>query len=279
MASLSEYRDREHWSFSALNQFLNICSLQFFFDRIAKLRKPWTPVSLSFGSAFHRTCEWIALTRKGGALPKREEACDLFHTLWGRQVEEDGEIQFAESQDSDSCDEQGRAMIGCLVDGIDQDEEVISINEAFAVPLIDKDGNVLDRPMVGEIDCRISRDGNQVLVDWKTSARRWPKGQADKSLQPTAYLYAERQLHGRTMPCRFDVVVKNKAPVFEQHETNRTPDQFARMVELVKMVERMIAAEHFLPNEHGFYCAGCPHKEPCREWHRHAARVTVRMAA
>jgi hypothetical protein len=27
MATLDDYRAREHWSFSALNQFLNICSL------------------------------------------------------------------------------------------------------------------------------------------------------------------------------------------------------------------------------------------------------------
>ena len=34
MATLSDYRERKHWSFSALNQFFNICSLQYAFDRI-----------------------------------------------------------------------------------------------------------------------------------------------------------------------------------------------------------------------------------------------------
>jgi TPP-dependent indolepyruvate ferredoxin oxidoreductase alpha subunit len=78
---------------------------------------------------------------------------------------------------------------------------------------------------------------------------------------------------------RFDVVVKNKTPVVEQHVTTRTQDQFDRMVGLVKVAERMIQAEHFLPSEQGFYCAGCPHQEACRAWHRGAARVSVRMAA
>lgn len=54
MATLNDYRSREHWSFSSLNQFLNICSLQFAFDRIYRLEKTFTPISLSFGSAFHR---------------------------------------------------------------------------------------------------------------------------------------------------------------------------------------------------------------------------------
>jgi hypothetical protein len=47
----------------------------------------------------------------------------------------------------------------------------------------------------------------------------------------------------------------------------------------VKVVESMIAAEHFLPNEQSFYCAGCPHQLACREWHRKAAAVHVSMAA
>jgi putative RecB family exonuclease len=58
MATLNDYRDREHWSFSAINQFLNICSLQYAFDRIYKLEKRFTPVSLSFGR--FRVCGGIS---------------------------------------------------------------------------------------------------------------------------------------------------------------------------------------------------------------------------
>jgi CRISPR/Cas system-associated exonuclease Cas4 (RecB family) len=78
---------------------------------------------------------------------------------------------------------------------------------------------------------------------------------------------------------RFDVTVKNKTPVVEQHVTTRNQDRFNRMVELVKTVERMVAAEHFLPSEQGFYCGSCPFAQACRAWHRNQARVSVRMAA
>jgi hypothetical protein len=78
---------------------------------------------------------------------------------------------------------------------------------------------------------------------------------------------------------RFDVVVKNKTPVVEQHVTTRTVDQFHRMIELIKRVEDMIAAEHWLPNEQGFYCGGCSHQGACKAWHRQASSVSVRMAA
>ncbi len=157
----------------------------------------------------------------------------------------------------------------------DPEEEVLAVNEAFAVPLIDDGGEVLEKPLVGETDSRVRKDGAVLVVDWKTSARRWPKDQADRSLQPTAYLYAHRQLHGGEAALRFDVAVKNKKPVIERHVTTRTEDQCHRMVELVKRVERMIAAEHFLPNESSFYCMGSPHQAACRGWHRAEARVSV----
>ncbi len=285
MSTLIEYRNREHWSYSALNQFLNICSLQFAFDRIYKLEKAFTPLSLAFGSAFHRTLEWLHLTRKEGKLPETKAARERFHDFWLRQVREDKGICFDQGKDADACAEQGGDLIEAFLLAIDPAETVIAVNRAFAVPLIDARGNVLEKPMIGEIDCVVLADGracepgNVTLVDWKTSARRWSRDQAEKSLQPTVYLYAWRQLHAASPVMRFDVVVKNKKPVVEQHETIRSPDRFHRMVELVKRVESMIAAEHFLPNETGMYCSGCPHQEACKSWHREQARVHVPMAA
>lgn len=117
------------------------------------------------------------------------------------------------------------------------------------------------------------------IVDWKTSARRWAKDQAERNLQPTAYLYAWRQLTGTNPAMRFDVVVKNKTPVVEKYETTRTADRFQRMVELAKRVEKMIAAEHWLPNETGMYCSGCAYQEACKAWHRASSRVHVSMVA
>jgi Holliday junction resolvase-like predicted endonuclease len=217
---------------------------------------------------------------KDGGCPKEQEARDLSRDLWSRQVQEDRDIRFDDETTEDTCGAQGADLVAAFLKAADPDERVLAVNEAFAVPLVDAGGDVLEKPLVGEIDCVVSRGGATTLVDWKTSARRWPKDQAGKSLQATAYLYAYRQLRGETPAMRFDVVVKNKAPVVERHETTRTADQFHRMVEFVKLAEKMIAAEHFLPSEQGFYCAGCPHQGACAAWHsRQAVRVSVRMAA
>ena len=279
MSTLSEYRDRPHWSFSALNQFLNICSLQYAFQRIIKLPQAFTSVNLSFGSAFHRCLEWIQLTRKDGNTVKREEAADLFQTLWLRQIKEDRLIRFDDDQSADELSRQGRDMIACLVDRLDPEEEVVSISEAFAVPLVDQWGESLETPMIGEIDTVVQKAGRKTLVDWKTSGSRWPKQKPHMDLQPTVFLYGYQHTHGETPDFRFDVVVKHKTPVLESHITTRTKDQFDRMVECVKRAESMIAAEHWLPSEQSFYCGGCGYQEACRGWHRESRKVSVRMAA
>jgi len=278
MSTLSEYRNRPHWSFSALNQFVNICSLQYAFQRVMKLQPSFTQPSLSFGTAFHRVCEWINLTRKDGCMPKKAEATDLFKTIWERQIQEDKRIKF-DDKTPDDLSQQGQQMIGCLVDNLDPAEQVLTVNEAFAVPLVDASGESLEAPLIGEIDTVVEKDGRKTIIDWKTSGSRWPKQKAGLDMQPTAFLYGYQHTHGEIPDFRFDVIVKNAKPVMEQHLTSRTQDQFDRMVHLVRRVEKMIAAEHWLPSAQSFYCGGCGYQDACQAWHREASRVSVRLAA
>ena len=89
MNTLTDYRNRPHWSYSSLNQFFNICGLQYYFDRILKLPRTVTPLSLAFGSAYHRVMEHVALIRIEGKTPSITDAADLFQTAFERQVEDE----------------------------------------------------------------------------------------------------------------------------------------------------------------------------------------------
>ena len=273
--NLNDYRDRPHWSYSSLNLLLNICSLQWMFEKLLKLPRPFTPVSLVMGSAYHRVMEFIALHRLEGRLPMPEETRDLFHTLWDRERQEGPPMEQPEDP-PEKLAEQGAGMVVAYLQQIDPRERVLEFNQAFAVPV----GNS-ERPLIGEIDA-ITADatGEVTLIDWKTSARRWPKEQADKSLQPTAYLYAYGQLKpGCTDKFRFDVAVKNKTPVIELNSTARTPDDFLRLERLVEVADRIVQHELFYPCDQSFACAGCQYAEPCKAWHRQAARKSVNLAA
>ena len=273
--NLSDYRDRPHWSFSSLNQLLNVCSLQWMFEKLLKLPRPFTPVSLALGSAYHRVMEFIAMHRLEGRLPMADETRDLFRVLWEREQKEGPPMEKTEDP-PEKLAEQGAGLVAAYLQQVDPRERVLDINQAFAVPV-----GSSERPLIGEIDCIVEgADGQTVLVDWKTSGRRWPKEQADKSLQPTAYLYAYSQLKsGCTDKFRFDVAVKNKTPVVELNHTTRTPNDFQRLERLVEAADRIVQNELFYPCDQSFACAGCQYAEPCKAWHRQAARKTVNPAA
>ena len=276
MTSLSDVRARSHWSFSSLNQLLNICSLQYFFEKIEKLPRPFTPVSLVFGSAYHRVMEHIAMHRMEGRLPAAKDVRDLFHTVWDRQQAE-GPPMEQSVESPEQLAEQGAGLAEAYLNQIDPWECVVDFNQAFAVPV-----GTSERPLIGEIDC-ITADstGEITMIDWKTSARRWPKDQADKSLQPTVYLYGAEQFRAGAgcARFRFDVAVKNKTPVVERNHTTRSPDDFLRLERMVETADRIVAQEIFYPSEQSFACGSCAFQEPCKAWHRQAARSTVWMAA
>jgi hypothetical protein len=266
--------NRPHWSFSSLNQILNICSLQYFYQRVERLEAEFTPLPLSFGSAIHRTLEYINECRmEPGPLGLTEDdGRELFAGLWRRQIEQDGNINFDEKNSPASCEEQGRELVACYLGNIDPQETVLGVNETFAIHITDREGESLEKPLIGEIDCVVAKDGEPVLIDWKTAACRWPQSKADKSLQATAYSYAYSRLHSfGLVGFRFDVLVKNKTPVFQQLETRRDGDDVYRFVELVKQAERIVEHGLYYPSEHGFACKGCQFARQCGEWHRRAA--------
>ena len=274
MANLHDYRDRPHWSYSSLNQLLNICSLQWFFQRVARLPQPFTPLSLAFGSAFHRVMEYVALSRQDGGIPSESDTRDLFGEVWKRQVAEDGNIAFGDKADPESCAGQGMDMCAAYLAQIDPEEEVVAVSEAFSVPV-----GSSELPLVGELDLVVRHAGEKTVVDWKTSGRRWPRDQAGKSPQATTYLYAYGQLHPDDDPgFRFDVAVKNKTPVIEQHATRRDGDDYRRLEALVAKAEQIVKHELYYPADGSMYCGGCPFQEPCRAWHQnagHAARTAA----
>jgi len=215
------------------------------------------------------------LNLKAGTLPKKTEAGNLFCDLWNRQLKEEPDVKFPEDTTANDCCEEGRRAIEALVDHVSPEETVLSVNSTFCVPLVSDTGEVLEKPLLGEIDYVVERDGKAVLGDWKTSNKRWPAQKARRDLQPTCSTYAWAQGHQGTVPSfEFTVVVKNKQPVCEVHTTARTRDDHARLFKLVQTMESMIQAGHFMPSEQSFYCGNCPYRETaCKTWHKQQHKV------
>ena len=246
--NLMELRKRPHVSASQINQLLNICSLQWYFERIAKLKKPFVSHSLVFGGLVHRVLEQWFLQLKAGRIPDLAMHLEMFSKLWKR-ANHDQTIKFGARDDFNSLADKGRNMIECFIEHVDPSEKILAVSEAFCVPVHSPNGSVVELPLIGEFDLVIEKNGKPVIDDWKTAAKKWSKDQADKSFQGTVYSYAWNQMYGVRPEIRFDVVTKTKVPSFEQHVTRRTADQEQRMALLISKAQQIVKQSLYYPSE------------------------------
>jgi hypothetical protein len=276
---LSELRKQPHWSFSSLNGFINVCSLQWAFRYIYKLEPVGsTPINLVFGTSFHKTASLIAILRQKNIYSLPDEAMNLFTEMWNIEYKADDNLMLS-NDDWDKLNDTGRKMIGCLNSKWLEDN-IVSIGKAFSVFFPGT-----SKALVGEIDLIVKDDNDKtILVDWKTSARRWPVDKSNKDLQATCFLYAYEQIEpdysASESQFRYDVITKTKEPSYTQHPTYRNKDDFHRLAQLIRTVERAVKAEVFLPNETSFYCSSCQYKSACKSWHtKQATTIFPALAA
>jgi len=274
MPTLTELRQSPHHSYSSLSSFLSICPLQYAFRYIYKLEPERTGVSLPFGSAFHGALSWLANRRKAGDHAKAEELAEVFTEQWKVESKRTVGLKFKTDGEWDELNALGRKMVAAFHEGWSEEEEVVQVARAFSVPIIDADGEpVSGKPLIGEIDLIVKdKDGDTVLVDWKTSAAKWPEGKVHSHMQATCFTYGWSRLTGDNPLFRFDVVTKTKKPSYETLATTRREDDFNRLAELVRVVERAIAHDVFHPMHGGYACKDCPHSSACANWHRNQAR-------
>lgn len=273
MITLSELRERPHWSFSSINSLLNICSLQWYFQKIAKLAPTHVSVNLVAGSVYHRTLDQIYLARKLEFPLTLDEAKELYTEDWRRSSAEEN-IKYGKKLDADDVEAQGRGLIEVAWEHIDPAEKIIEISETFCVPVI-HNGKFLSKPLVGEFDLVIEKEGKPLVVDWKTSKNRWNPARAHKSLQATAYSMAYYQKHAVNVDVRFDISVKNKTPVFETHVTSRNEQSWKLLGALVAKAEDIVRHDLYYPSHESFACGDCGFKDQCKAWGQEAADKAV----
>jgi CRISPR/Cas system-associated exonuclease Cas4 (RecB family) len=277
--SLASLRRQPHWSFSRINALVNYCSLAWAFRYVRLLKPRFTPISLVFGGAFHSALAFHATRRLHGQEVTVADCQEVFADLLAENCRRDGPpVRFGEGDTIDTLVAQGQRMLATYLASLDPEEEIEAVSMPFSVPLIDASGRLLDKPLIGEFDLVVrGADGIRTIVDWKTSARRWPKGKADTDLQATCYLWAEKHQGRPATQLRFDVVTKTKEPACECHPATRDDQEFVRLGELVRVLERVAANKCFHPQEGGWECANCPYADACKGWHQERARISVRI--
>lgn len=159
----------------------------------------------------------------------------------------------------------GKALLARFYDDV-QPRRIEAIECPFAVALSDPDtGEPLDVSLVGIIDLIESDDeGNLIIAELKTSSKRYGDSQGENQLDGLIYAYAMDQLGFRTANAerliRYDVLIKTKAPAFQQIYFNKSPQ--ARLTRWIEEVLRAIDRESFFPN-FGWACQNCQFRSRC----------------
>jgi len=262
-----EVRQQPHVSFTQLDQYLR-CPLRYRFLYIDRLEADFVPAARAFGSGIHAAAAVFFRGLGQGERPSVADVQGYFESFW--QLETGHQpIRYGASESRDGLLDLGRRMLAVLCEHVTPGTEVLAVEQPFAVPLIDLDtGEVLERDLVGTWDL-LERDADGfVVVDLKTSARKYSDLQVEASLQLSVYNYAvglSPWADGDGVRLRFDVLTKTRVPELHRYWTTRDRAANVRLFRLVAEVLGAIEAGVFYPNV-GWQSKDCQFRSKCWAW-------------
>ncbi len=266
--TLHEYRQELHVSKSQIRTFL-MCPQRYCYQYVQGREWERKSANLSFGSAIHNAVAeyYLTLANEGKPLTA-EDIRAVFHEAWSLEIEGDTPLDFNGKSPGEMA-ELGKGMLDVFVKNITP-RQIEAVELPFSVPICDpKTGEVSPIKLVGAFDLIESdEDGNRIISELKTSARKWSDGQVETELDSSVYSYAFSEMgystNGSETLVRFDVLVKTKKPSMETYFTTRGEDDHRKMLSLITKVLRAIEAGNFYPI-HGWQCNGCQFERQCTE--------------
>ena len=269
--TLAQLKEQPHYSYTALNTYVNTCQLLYYYRYIEKAETERTPVALPFGSAFHSVLSEQAQAARTGNLLTAEQMTEAFATYFQANCKEAANIVFKRDENIEDQIATAKRMFEAVNKEWIDYWNIQSVAEPFRVEMPG-----LSKPLIGELDMVITEQtpfddendrGSDTIVDFKTAARMWSDDKPAKDLQATVFSYAFEKTHGCRPSFRFDVVTKAKTPSVRHFHTSRDDDSYRRLEKLLVAADKGIQAGIFLPNEGSFACADCPFADRCSAWH------------
>ncbi|MCB2212102.1 PD-(D/E)XK nuclease family protein [bacterium] len=257
--------DLPYLSASRIKTYL-MCPQKYRLTYIDKVPWAFTPAALVVGTAVHAAIEQFYRAWMDGHRLPLADLHDVYNESWKEGIAG----KTLDTDDPAPLRDQGRDLITVLHEQV-HPQNVVAVEQDFRVPLIASDtGEVLDIDLVGRIDLVEADDqGNIVIADNKTLARRPSEQDLALDLQLTAYAYAARHMdlipNDTTALLRIDALLKQKTPSLAQIYTTRSPDADIRFVHLAADIIHAIQSGAF-PANPGWACSGCPLRPACSFW-------------
>ena len=162
MATIDELRQKPHWSYSALNTYLNVCQLQYFYRYVEQPEIERTSVCLPFGKAFHAALTAQAWECLMGSSLTREEIVNLFAESFKIETEATPNLIYKEGENFDSMIALATRMLDAALANWSDFYTIKGVAQAFKIDVLG-----LKKPLIGEWDFLV-QDGRDVcIVDWK----------------------------------------------------------------------------------------------------------------
>lgn len=255
---------RPHWSYSALRQFLR-CPLQYYFERVARLPSTGTPAAVVLGSAVHVAIAEYHRDLSKGTMATPENYAEKVETEWKR-AEAALPVIYRDGEYRDGLIEKAKSLVSIYLRE-PPPEDIIAVEEPMMTPIVDSAGEILEKPLVAIADLIYgAKVGSVRIAELKTAARPYSDADVQTTLQATCYAHAIEHALGKPASVEFVVLVKTKTPRVQRLTTSRTDEDFGRLGDLVRTIDRIVDAGAYYPVESPMNCSSCQYRAPCKSW-------------
>jgi putative RecB family exonuclease len=248
-----------------------LCPRQFEFHYVRGLDPEMVPKALAFGTVFHSAlARYYSELRDNGTPPAAEVLVQTFSDLWRQKLEGKIPIEGADDEEEDGKTDPvdlGAKMLRKFHEHASHstDVKVEAVEMPFSVTLYDPDsGEVQEEKLVGVLDLAVREDGNLIIVEHKTSSKKYAQDKLRYDFQPTAYQLAlkEQGWQPEQLGLRFQVVTKTKCPQVQIEDVVRSSEDEDDFRRIALGVLKAIDAGVSYPVR-GWQCKSCPYKRAC----------------
>jgi len=248
---------RPHTSFSQIDGWLR-CPRKWALKYIEKTEAESTSHYLIFGGAVHRTLARIyAKKMLDDAAMGPEEAQEHFVSDWFNYVREAENVDYGDSGGPDALEAKGLGMIESFaLEPLDV--QVVGVEKEFRSDLVDeRTGEVMDAELLGYIDAIVLDDGELVVHEHKTAAKKWSQTRLANDMQATIYQWATGASR-----VQFNVLMKTAKPRVDRWVVERSEDEIKEALHVAVSVLKAQKAGIAFPRR-DWHCRGCEFRQAC----------------
>ena len=249
----------EHISPTAAKAYL-ACSLRFFFERVARIRKP-VSAALHLGKAVHAALQAFHIARWRGADDSPETTAAAFDKAFDELERDEGPVNFDDATEREKCRLDGLRVVAAYLDSPEAPQ-----GKPRAVEVLLKESIPgLSVPLTGAMDL-VKADFTP--VDFKSAASKPDPDHAafDHEMQLVSYQLLLESIGENPPSLDLVFLVKTKTPqVIRVSSAPAGEHRKLRVIALLETAVQGIAAGCFHPQP-GMHCSWCQYRNECMAW-------------